>query len=346
MRGVVFEDVRRVRVDDLAEPTVEEPTDAIVRITTAAICGSDLHFYHGKAPLQPGDPMGHEGIGVIEEVGPAVTRFSPGDRVVVAFDIVCGECWFCEKGQTSLCDHFRTLGIGTFGGDLGGAQAERLRVPVADTNLLRVPDGMEDERALFVGDILTTGVYGAGIADIGARDTVAVVGAGPVGFFAAQAARRHGPREVLVLDLRADRLALMEKLGFTTINVEERNAQSAVDEATGGRGADVVIEAVGSEPAWETALHVVRRGGTLVVLGMYVSERVELQLGVAWNRAVRFVFAGVTPTHAWWEEAMAAVADGSIDPLPIISHTLPLEDAPTGYELFDRREATKVLLKP
>ena len=346
MRGVVFEDVRRVRVDDLAEPTVEEPTDAIVRITTAAICGSDLHFYHGKAPLQPGDPMGHEGIGVIEEVGPAVTRFSPGDRVVVAFDIVCGECWFCEKGQTSLCDHFRTLGIGTFGGDLGGAQAERLRVPVADTNLLRVPDGMEDERALFVGDILTTGVYGAGIADIGARDTVAVVGAGPVGFFAAQAALRHGPREVLVLDLRADRLALMEKLGFTTINVEERNAQSAVDEATGGRGADVVIEAVGSEPAWETALHVVRRGGTLVVLGMYVSERVELQLGVAWNRAVRFVFAGVTPIHAWWEEAMAAVADGSIDPLPIISHTLPLEDAPTGYELFDRREATKVLLKP
>src|ERR671919_174429 len=183
----------------------------------------------------------------------------------------------------------------------------RLRVPVADTNLLRVPDGMEDERALFVGDILTTGVYGAGIADIGARDTVAVVGAGPVGFFAAQSAR---------------------------------------DEATGGRGADVVIEAVGSEPAWETALHVVRRGGTLVVLGMYVSERVELQLGVAWNRAVRFVFAGVTPIHAWWEEAMAAVADGSIHPLPIISHTLPLEDASTGYELFDRREATKVLLKP
>ena len=346
MRGVVFEDVCRVRVDDLAEPTIEEPTDAVVRITTAAICGSDLHFYHGKAPLQPGDPMGHEGIGVIEEVGPAVTRASPGDRVVVAFDIACGECWFCEKGQTSLCDHFRTLGIGTFGGDLGGAQADRLRVPVADINLLQVPDGMEDERALFVGDILTTGVYGAGIGDIGAGDTVAVVGAGPVGFFAAQAARRHDPREVLVLDLRADRLALMEKLGFTTVNVEERNAQSAVDEATEGRGADVVIEAVGSVSAWETALHVVRRGGTLVVLGMYVSERVELQLGVAWNRAVRFVFAGVAPIHAWWEEAMAAVTDGSIDPLPIISHTLPLEDAPTGYGLFDRREATKVLLKP
>jgi threonine dehydrogenase-like Zn-dependent dehydrogenase len=346
VRGVVFEDVERVRVDDLPEPKVEEPSDAVVRITTAAICGSDLHFYHGKAPLQPGDPMGHEGMGVIEEVGPAVTRFSPGDRVVVAFDIVCGECWFCAKGQTALCDQFRTLGIGAFGGDLGGTQAERVRVPVADTNLLVVPEGMEDERALFVGDVLTTGVYGAGIAGIGPGDTVAVIGAGPAGFFAAQAARRHHPGEVLVLDVRADRLAVLEAMGFATVNVDERNAQTAVDEATKGRGADVVIEAVGSTQAWETALRVVRRGGTVVVLGMYVSERVEFQLGVAWSKAVRFTFAGVAPIHAWWEEAMAAVVDGSIDPLPIISHTLPLEEAPAGYELFDRREATKVLLKP
>ena len=346
MRGVVFEDVRRVRVDELADPKIEESTDAVVRVTTAAICGSDLHFYHGKAPLLPGDSMGHEGVGVVEDVGEDVTGFSPGDRVVIAFDIVCGECWFCARGQTALCESFRTLGIGTFGGDLGGTQAELVRVPVADTNLLRVPDGMEDERALFVGDILTTGVYGADIAGIRAGDTVAVVGAGPVGFFAAQAARLHDPAEVLVLDQRADRLALVDGLGLTTINVEERNAQSAVFEATDGRGADVVIEAVGTVPAWDTALHVVRRGGTLCVIGMYVTERVELQLGVAWSRAVRFVFGGVCPIHAWWEEAMRAVTDGSIDPLPIISHTLPLEEAPAGYELFDRREATKVLLKP
>ena len=346
MRGVVFEEVRRVRVDDLRDPVIEEPTDALVRVTTAAICGSDLHFYHGKAPLQPGDAMGHEGVGVIEEVGPEVTGFSPGDRVVIAFDIVCGECWFCARGQTSLCENFRTLGIGTFGGDLGGTQAERVRVPVADTNLLRVSEDMEDERALFVGDILTTGVYGAAIAGIRPGDTVAVVGAGPVGFFAAQAARLHDPADVLVLDVQADRLALVERLGLRIINVEERNAQSAVYEATGGRGADVVIEAVGTVPAWETALSVVRRGGTLSVLGMYVTESVEFQLGVAWSRAVRFVFGGICPIHAWWEEAMRAVTEGTIDPLPIISHTLSLEDAPEGYELFDRREATKVLLKP
>jgi threonine dehydrogenase-like Zn-dependent dehydrogenase len=346
VRGVVFEDVRRVRVDDLANPTIEDPSDAVVRITTAAICGSDLHFYTGKAPIQPGDSMGHEGVGVIEDVGAEVTGFTPGDRVVIAFDIACGECWFCARGQTSLCESFRTLGIGTFGGDLGGAQAELVRVPVADTNLLGVPAGMEDERALFVGDILTTGVYGAAIAGIRPGDTVAVVGAGPVGFFAAQAARLHDPAEVIVLDRQADRLELVDGLGLTTINVEERNPQSAVYEATDGRGADVVIEAVGSVRAWDTALHVVRRGGTLCVVGMYVTERVELQLGVAWSRAVRFVFGGVCPVHAWWEEAMRAVTDGTIDPLPIISHTLPLEEAPAGYELFDRREATKVLLKP
>ena len=346
MRGVVYEDVRRVRVDDLAEPRIEQRTDAVVRVTTAAICGSDLHFYHGKAPLQPGDPMGHEGAGVIEEAGPEVRRFSLGERVVISFGIVCGRCWFCARGQTSLCEEYRTLGIGTMGGDLGGTQAELVRVPAADANLLGIPAGMEDERALFVGDILTTAVYGAAVAGIRPGDTVAVVGGGPVGFLTAQAARRHDPAEVLVLDKELERLTLAEAMGISTIDVEARNPQSAVYDLTQGRGADVVIEAVGSVPAWETSLSVVRRGGTLVVLGMYVSERVELQLGVAWARAVRFVFAGIAPVQAWWEEAMNAVADGSIDPQPIISHTLPLEEAPAGYELFDRRQATKVLLKP
>jgi threonine dehydrogenase-like Zn-dependent dehydrogenase len=151
---------------------------------------------------------------------------------------------------------------------------------------------------------------------------------------------------VLVLDMAADRLALVERLGLSAINVEERNPQSAVYEVTEARGADVVMEAVGSVAAWETALSVVRSGGTVCVLGMYVTERVELQLGVAWTRVMRFVFGGICPVHAWWEEAMRAVAEGKIDPMPIISHTLALEDAPKGYELFDRREATKVLLKP
>jgi threonine dehydrogenase-like Zn-dependent dehydrogenase len=197
-----------------------------------------------------------------------------------------------------------------------------------------------------VGDILTTGVYGAGIAGIQSGDTVAVVGAGPVGFFAAQAARVYDPAQVLVLDMQADRLALAEKAGATPINVGERNGETAVDSLTEGRGADVVIEAVGAVPAFQSAIDVVRRGGTICVVGMYVTESTELQLGISWFRQLKIVFSGVCPIHAWWDRAMEAVADGTIDPLPIISHTLPLDDAPKGYELFERREATKVLLKP
>src|SRR5437868_13808306 len=181
MRAVVYEDVHKVAVADVPDPRIEHPKDAVVRVSSAAICGSDLHFYTGKAPMSPGDTIGHEGIGVIERVGPEVERFRPGQRVVIAFDIVCGHCWFCRQGQTSLCEDFKNLGAGPFGGGLGGAQAEQIRVPHADVNLLPIPDGMDDEHALFVGDILTTGYYGAAIAGIEPLDTVAVIGAVPVG---------------------------------------------------------------------------------------------------------------------------------------------------------------------
>jgi len=346
VKAVVFEDVERVRVADVPEPAVEDPGDAIVRVTTAAICGSDLHFYHGKAPLSPGETMGHEGVGVVEAVGPGVQRFRPGDRVVMAFDIVCGSCWFCLHGQTSLCEDFRTLGIGAFGGSLGGAQAEKVRVPAADVNLLAVPEGMDDERALFVGDNLTTGYYGAAVAGIQPGDSVAVVGAGSVGFFCIQSASVHGAKEVLALDMEPDRLVLAEKVGAIPINVKERNPQMAVAELTEGRGADVVIEAVGSPAAFETAVEVVRRGGAICVVGMYVGETIELPLGFYWSRALRVHFAGICPIHAWWDRAMEAVRAGVVDPLPIISHVLPLAEAARGYELFDSRQATKVLLKP
>lgn len=346
MRAVVFEEPGRVRVGEVPEPRVEAPTDAVVRVTTASICGSDLHFFHGKAPLLPGDTMGHEAVGVVEEVGLEVRRFRSGDRVVVSFVIACGRCWFCRHGQTGLCEDVRSLGAGPFGGGLGGAQAELVRVPEADVNLLRVPEGLEDERAIFVGDALTTGLYGTALAGVERGQTVAVVGAGPVGFFAAQAARLVEPDAVVVLDLRPDRLALAQKVGAVVVNVTERHPQTALAELTGGRGADAVVEAVGSPEAFETALDVVRRGGTVSVVGMYSVERVEVALGVYWARAVRVLFAGICPVHAWWERALEAVREGRIDPLPVISHTLPLDEAPLGYRLFDAREATKVVLKP
>src|SRR3990172_12521597 len=346
MRAVVYRDVGRVEVADVPDPRVQEPTDAIVRVGIAAICGSDLHFFHGKAPLEPGETIGHEAVGVVEAVGPEVRRVVPGDRVVVSFVIACGHCWFCRNGQTQLCEDFRTLGAGIFGGSLGGAQADLVRVPVADVNLLCVPDDVQDERALFVGDILTTGVYAAGVAGISPGDTVAVVGAGPVGFFAIQAARAGGAGEVLALDLEPERLVLAERVGAVPIDVRARNAQTAVGERTRGRGADVVIDAVGSAPAFERALDVVRRGGTVIVVGMYTSEVIPAQIGVWWTRAITVRFAGICPVHAWWERAIDAVRTGEIDPAPLVSHRLPLEDAALGYELFDTRRATKVLLRP
>lgn len=345
MRAVVYRGVGEVEVADVPNPEILEPGDAIVRVGLTAICGSDLHLFHGKAPLEPGDTIGHEAIGVVEQAGSDVTRFAPGDRVVVSFTVADGTCWFCRHGQSQLCDDFKYFGYGLFGGSLGGAQAELLRVPIADVNLLPVPDGLEDERAMFVGDALTTGVYAAGLAQIRPDDTVAVVGAGPVGFFCAQAARLD-TETVLAIDLDPARLAIAEREGSIPIDASASNAQTAVFEHTHGRGADVVIEAVGTPAAFERSLDVVRRGGTVVVMGVYTSELVQAQVGVWWIRALQLRFGGTTPIHAWWDRTMAEVLAGRLDPRPIVSHRLSLEDAPKGYELFDTRQATKVLLKP
>ena len=347
MKAVVYRDIETVTVEDVPDAAIELPDDAVVRVTTAAICGSDLHFYHGKAPMESGETLGHEVVGVVDSVGPEVSGFKVGDRVVVAFDIACGKCWFCRKGQSQLCEDFRNLGAGVFGGSLGGAQAEKVRVPHADTNLLAVPEGLDDERAIFVGDTLTTGYYGAAIAGIQPGDVVAVVGAGPVGFFTAQAALLHDPAEVVVLDREPERLALLAgKTGITPIDVRGHNPQMALADRTDGRGADVVIEAVGTAEAFENAVDIVRRGGIVEVLGMFTGESVEIPLGVYWARTLDIRFAGICPVHAWWDRAMQALVDGKMDPTALVSHRLPLEEAPQGYKLFAARQATKVLLKP
>ena len=345
MRAVVFDAPGRVRVVDVPEPVLRERGDAIVRVTRTAICGSDLHLFHLKAPIDPGEILGHEAVGVVEAVDEGVTSVRPGDRVVVSFDIACGACWFCLRGETSLCEDFRNLGAGAFGGGLPGAQAELVRIPVADVNLLKLPDDLVDDHALFLGDVLTTGVYAASIAGIEPGDTVAVVGLGPVGSFAIQAARSLGA-VVYALDREDGRLALAARLGAVAVDVRAQNPQMALARVTGDRGADVVIEAVGTPDAYTTAIDVVRRGGTVVVVGMYAGEAVEMQLGVYWARGLTVRFAGICPVHSWWERALEEVRAGRIDPVSIVSHRLPLEEASTGYDLFDRREATKVVLVP
>jgi threonine dehydrogenase-like Zn-dependent dehydrogenase len=296
--------------------------------------------------MEPGEPLGHEAVGVVESVGDGIERVRPGDRVAVAFNVACGHCWFCGNGQSALCDEDAIFGYGIFGGALPGAQAERLRVPNADVNLLRVPDGVDDEAAVFVGDVLTTGFYGASLAGTGPADVVAVLGCGPVGFCAIEGLRALGSPTVYALDREPSRLDLAGAAGAIPIHVDERNPVTALAEATDGRGADVVIDAVGHPTAFEGGIDAVRRGGTVVVLGVYSSETTELQLGAYWSRALTLRFAGLTPVLAWWDQAMAALERGEVDPTPLISHRLPLEEAAEGYALFDRREATKVVLEP
>jgi 2-desacetyl-2-hydroxyethyl bacteriochlorophyllide A dehydrogenase len=346
VRAVVFADDGRVKVTDVTAPVIERPTDAIVRVTRAAICGTDLHFLHGKAPIEPGAVLGHEAVGVVESIGAEVHGARPGDRVVVSFHIACGSCWFCRRGETALCEEHAILGAGPFGGDLPGAQAERVRVPFADTNLLAIPDEVDDERALFVGDVLTTGVYGASLAAVTPEETAAVVGLGPVGYCTVQALFALGARTVFGIDVDPARRALAEAAGAIPVDAARVNPQMVLARATQDRGADVVIEAVGSPPAYETSVDVVRRGGRVVVVGMYAGEVTELQLGVYWARALTVRFAGLCPTHAFWQRTMALLAAGRLDPSPIVSHRLSLEEAAEGYELFDRRLATKVLLAP
>ena len=308
-------------------------------------CRSDLHFVHGKAPSEPGDVLGHEAVGTVEEVGSEVQGLSPGDRVVVSFHACCGVCWFCERGETALCGSSQVFGGGLFGGGLAAMQAEGVRVPHATANLLRVDDALDDDRAVFLGDVASTSV---GLRDSrpGPGGTVAVLGPGPVGLLAVQALVAAGAERVVALDREPARLDMAEAAGAEPVDIDEHEPEMALAERTQDRGADVVIEAVGHLDAFASALDVVRRGGRIVVAGMYTGELTELQLGVWWARALDVRFLGLCPVHAWWDRTAAMMAAGTLDPAPLISHSLHLEQAPLGYDLFDRREATKVVLVP
>jgi threonine dehydrogenase-like Zn-dependent dehydrogenase len=341
MRAVVFAGSGRVEVADVRPPAIEHPADALVRVTRSAICGSDLHFLHGKTPTVPGAVLGHEAVGEVESVGSGVASVRPGQRVAVSF-----ACWFCAREETNLCEHSAVFGAGPFGGDLAGTQAEMVRVPWADVNLLGVPDAVDDDRAVFAGDVLTTGFHAAALAEARPGDVVAVLGAGPLGWSCAASLRALGVEQVFLLDREPSRLALASALGAVPVHVGARSAESVLAEVTDDRGADVVIDAVGSVEGYRSATTIVRRGGRVVVAGVYAGESVELQLGVAWARALDVRYTGVCPVHRHWREVMHLLEAGTLDPLPLVSDRVRLDDAPAGYDRFDRRLATKVLIEP
>lgn len=351
MKAVVFDEPGNVRVEDVPAPRIKEAGDAIVRVSHAAICASDLHLLDGKTPgMRDGGTIGHEFVGTITDLGDKAARHYEGERVVGSFLIACGTCSACIDGRFNHCVSRRALGLGTLTGDLDGAQAEYVRVPQADINLHTLEGTLgelSDEQALFAGDILTTGFYAAALSGIESGNAVVVVGSGPVGLFCAAAAKRRGAVPVLLLDQDPARVAFaQQRFGIEAIDVSGGDPEEMVREATFGRLADVAIEAVGSVEAFKTALRCVRDGGIVTVVGVYGAERYELPMGRMWIRGLDLRFAGMANVQAHWEEALNAVRQGELDPTALITHRLPLDSAPEGYELFARREAMKVVLTP
>lgn len=349
MKAVVFTG-KGVKVDDVAAPTIVEDGDALVVVKKTSICASDLHLLSGKMPgMRTGGVIGHEFVGQIVQLGRGVSRHHEDTRVLGSFLIACGTCTPCQERRFNHCTNRRALGLGELMGDLDGAQAEMVRVPNADINLRTLSGGLaglSDEEALFGGDALATGFYAAALAGIERDDFVAVVGAGPIGLLIASAAARHQPKRVLLVDQDPKRVKFAQSLDLDAADVSKQPAHEVVAEATGGRMADVVIEAVGSTEAIKSAMFCVRDGGRITVVGVYGKERYDLPIGVVWSRGLDLRFAGMANVQGFWEDALLTVAKGDLDPTRLITHRLPLDDAPEGYELFESRAATKVVLTP
>jgi threonine dehydrogenase-like Zn-dependent dehydrogenase len=389
MKALCWFDTHDVRVERVPDPAIVNPRDAIVRITSTAICGSDLHLYNGFVPtMQAGDILGHEFMGEIVELGPAVTNLNVGDRVVVAFPIACGGCFFCKRETYSLCENsnpnawmaekfFGHSPAGIFGyshmmGGFAGGQAEYARVPYADVGMLKVPDGLTDEQALFLSDILPTGYMAAEQGNIEPGDTVAVWGCGPVGQFSMVSAYLLGAERVIGIDRFADRLELARaRAGADTINYEETDVHAALLEATGGRGPDVCIDAVGLEAhapalihaydrvkqammsesdrpyALRQAIMACRNGGTVSVPGVYGGLIDKFPMGAVVNKALT-IRSGQTHVQKYMRPLLERIQRREIDPTFIVTHRLPLDDAPRGYAMFVAKEdgCEKVVLKP
>ena len=343
MKALTFQGERQVRIDDVPRPSIDGPDDALIRVTLSSICGSDLHIYHLRSPVNEGAVLGHEFVGVVEEVGSGVNRFKPGDRVVASFFTSCGWCDYCRLGWFAQCENKATFGHGEYFGGLGGGQAEYCVIPRADHTLEPIPEGMSDEQAIFVGDILSTGYFGALRAEIKPGDSVAVIGAGPVGLMAVMAAQLFGPSQVFAVDMVDARLEMAQGLGAIPINTRNANPVEAIAAHTGDRGADSSIECVGVAGAIDTAIHCVRGGGTISMVGVPGATSGEFPYLRMWVKDLTFR-AGWCNVQAHMRPLLDLIAAGRLDPASIISHRMKLDEGVSAYEMFDAREATKIVL--
>jgi threonine dehydrogenase-like Zn-dependent dehydrogenase len=388
MKAACWMGKRRVEVLDVPDPRILNPRDAIVRITSTAICGSDLHLYNGYVPtMVKGDIVGHEFMGEVVEVGREVKKLRVGDRVVVPFPIACGACFYCGRELYSLCENSNPNAwmaeklwghspCGIFGyshltGGYAGGQAEYARVPYADVGPLKVPAGIPDEKLLFLSDILPTGYMAAEACGIEPGASVAVWGCGPVGQFAIKSAFMLGAERVIAIDRFMDRLRMAsEESGAETLNYEEIDVLEALKEMTGGRGPDACIDAVGMEAhdgmlgaldrakqilmlqtdrpaALRQAILACRNGGTVSIPGVYGGFVDTVPMGSVMNRSLT-IRTGQTHVQRYMRALLERIERGELDPSFVVSHHLPLEEAPIAYEMFNCKEdaCTKVVLKP
>jgi threonine dehydrogenase-like Zn-dependent dehydrogenase len=389
MRALCWYGKHDVRVDRVPDPRIEEPRDAIVKVTSCAICGSDLHLFNGFVPgMERGDVLGHEFMGEVVEVGPDNRKLKVGDRVVVPFTICCGDCEQCRRGNWSVCERsnrnrhlaakaFGHSTAGLFGyshltGGYPGGQAEFVRVPFADVTPVKVPQGMSDEQALFLGDIFPTGWQAAVACDIEPTDTVAVWGAGPVGQFALRSALLLGARQVICIDGVPERLSMARAGGAITVNFEDEPVLERLKDLTGGKGPEKCIDAVGMEAHVGRSLdsmvdrakqavmlesdrpHVLREVimacrpcGVISIPGVYGGFADKIPTGALMQKGLT-VRTGQTHVNRWAEDLLRRVEQGQIDPSFVITHSVGLDDGPQMYTTFrDKQDGCiKVVLKP
>ena len=377
MKAVAYKGPFAVAVEEVEDPKIEHPNDVIVRITTTAICGSDLHMYEGRTMAEPGIVFGHENLGIVQETGPGVTSIKPGDRVVMPFNVACGFCKNCIVGYTGFC---LTVNPGFAGGAYGyvamgpyqGGQAEYLRVPYADFNCLKLPQGTENEADfVLLADIFPTGYHGCELAQVSPGESVAVYGAGPVGLMAAYSALLRGASKVFVVDRVAQRLHKAEQIGAIPVNFQEGDPVEQIKDQTDGEGTDKGIDAVGyqaharegqrEEPAivLNSLIQTVRPTGMLGVPGLYVPSdpgaaddqarqgMLLVAVGKLFEKGLR-LGTGQCNVKRYNRQLRDLIITGRAQPSFVVSHELPLEQAPEAYEKFDKRidGYTKVLLHP
>jgi alcohol dehydrogenase len=344
MRAVTFQAPGEVMLEERPDPELNSPADAIVAVEATGICGSDLHIYHGRVKIEPGFTLGHEYVGTVVEAGDAVSEVGVGDRVLGTYCTACGGCFFCRRGEYHKCDAGRVFGHGATLGSLQGTQADRVLVPAANLTLRRIPEGLSDEVALFAGDVAGTAYHAIDAAQVRPGESVAVLGLGPVGLCTVQMARAAGAARVVAVDSVPDRLAVAEAVGAEAVHLTEGDPRGAVKAVTDGRGVDAAIDAVGHPDALDLACRLARKAGSVVAIGVY-AERCEVHMGVVWIKALT-IHTGHANVIGHLDRVLAMLGSGVVDPTPLVTHRMALDEAAEAYSIYDRREALKIVLAP